>query len=129
MITYAKNAKIYSNGNVQQYETYYNHKLSECLDAILVHPTTQPVDENANRKYGWDICLINTQVGPIEGNLIIANIETIKEKNKKKSFTANGYKFQIHKDEDGGYTLFSPDIIADKFNIDAILKYINAEEK
>lgn len=83
MITYAKNAKIYSNGNVQQYETYYNHKLSECLDAILVLPTTQPVDENANRKYGWDICLINTQVGPIEGNLIIVNIETIKEKNKK----------------------------------------------
>ena len=53
----------------------------------------------------------------------------IKEKNNKNSFTANGYKFQIHKDDNGNYTLFSPDIIADKFDIDAILKFINAKEK
>ncbi|MBS1476924.1 MAG: hypothetical protein HP024_03135 [Acholeplasmatales bacterium] len=85
--------------------------------------------QNEKSKYGWDICLINTQVGPIEGNLTIANIETIKEKNNKNSFTANGYKFQIHKDDNGNYTLFSPDIIADKFDIDAILKFINAKEK
>ena len=84
---------------------------------------------NENSKYGWDICLINVQVGPVEGNLMVANIETIKEKNNKNSFTANGYKFQIHKDEMGGYTLFSPDIIADKFDVASILKYINAEEK
>ena len=85
--------------------------------------------QNENSKYGWDICLINIQVGPVEGNLAIANIETIKEKNNKNSFTANGYKFQIHKDDMGGYTFFSPDIIADKFDVESIIKYINAEEK
>lgn len=84
---------------------------------------------NEKSKYGWDICLINVQVGPVEGNLMVANIETIKEKNNKNSFIANGYKFQIHKDETGGYTLFSPDIIADKFDVASIIKYINAEEK
>lgn len=39
--------------------------------------------QDENSKYGWDICLINTQVGPVEGNLIVANIETIKEKDNK----------------------------------------------
>ncbi len=85
--------------------------------------------QNEESKYGWDICLINTQVGPIEGNLTIANIETIKEKNNKNSFTANGYKFQIHKDENGDYSFFSPDIIADKYDINSILKFINAEDR
>lgn len=85
--------------------------------------------QDENSKYGWDICLINTQVGPVEGNLIVANIETIKEKDNKNSFTANGYKFQINKNANGEYTFFSPDIIADKFDVESILKYINAEEK
>ena len=61
--------------------------------------------------------------------MIVANIETIKEKDNKNSFSANGYKFQIHKNANGEYTFFSPDIIADKFDVESILKYINAEEK
>lgn len=85
--------------------------------------------KNVNSKYGWDICLINTQVEPLEGNLTVANIKTIIEKNNKNSFTANDFKFQVHKDEKGNYTFYSPDIIADRFDVNSILKYINAEEK
>lgn len=85
--------------------------------------------KNEDSKYGWDICLINNQSNILEGNLVVANLETIKEKGNKNSFTANGYKFQIHKNDTDGYTFFSPDIIADKFDAESILKYINADEK
>lgn len=84
--------------------------------------------KNPESEFGWDVCLINTQVGPKNNNICIANIKTIAEKNSKNSFSANGYKFQVHKDEDGDYTFFSTDIIADKYDIDAVLKFINAEE-
>lgn len=84
--------------------------------------------KNTESEFGWDVCLINTQVGPKNNNICIANLKTIAEKDSKNSFTANGYKFQVHKDEEGDYTFFSPDIIADKYDIDAVLKFINAEE-
>lgn len=85
--------------------------------------------QNSESEYGWDVCLINSQVGPKNNNFCIANIVTIAEKDSKNSFIANGYKFQVHKNEDGEYVFFSPDIIADKYDIDSVLKYINSDEK
>lgn len=56
LISYAKEIGIFSNGNLQPYETYYNYKLSNLLNAVLIHPTTMPVDESANRRYKYEVC-------------------------------------------------------------------------
>lgn len=56
LISYAKEIGIFSNGYSQPYETYYNYKLSNLLNAVLIHPTTMPVDESANRRYKYEVC-------------------------------------------------------------------------
>lgn len=56
LISYAKEIGIFSNGYLQPYETYYNYKLSNLLNAVLIHPTTMPVDESANRRYKYEVC-------------------------------------------------------------------------
>lgn len=35
---------------------YYNCKLSNFLNAVLIHPTTMPIDETANRRYKYEVC-------------------------------------------------------------------------
>lgn len=56
LISYAKEIGIFSNGALQPYETYYNCKLSNFLNAVLIHPTTMPIDETANRRYKYEVC-------------------------------------------------------------------------
>ena len=56
LISYAKEIGIFSNGYSEPYETYYNYKLSNLLNAVLIHPTTMPVDESANRRYKYEVC-------------------------------------------------------------------------
>ena len=56
LISYAKDIGIFSNSNLQPYETYYNYKLSNLLNAVLIHPTTMPVDESENRRYKYEVC-------------------------------------------------------------------------
>lgn len=56
LIAYAKDRGVFSDSGLQQYETYYNYKLAEALNAVLVHPTTMPVDETANRRYRYEVC-------------------------------------------------------------------------
>lgn len=64
LITYAKANNIYEDKERQPYETYYNHKLTELLQGAMIHPTTVPVDENANRRYRYEICdvVVNSQM-------------------------------------------------------------------
>ena len=64
LIAYAKANSIYENKQKQPYETYYNHKLTEMLHGAMIHPTTVPVDENANRRYRYEICdvVVNSQM-------------------------------------------------------------------
>ena len=64
LITYAKANNIYEDKEKQPYETYYNHKLTELLQGVMIHPTTVPVDENANRRYRYEICdvVVNSQM-------------------------------------------------------------------
>lgn len=64
LITYAKANNIYEDKEKQPYETYYNHKLTELLQGAMIHPTTVPVDENANRRYKYEICdvVVNSQM-------------------------------------------------------------------
>ena len=64
LITYARANNIYEDKEKQPYETYYNHKLTELLQGVMIHPTTVPVDENANRRYRYEICdvVVNSQM-------------------------------------------------------------------
>lgn len=64
LITYAKANNIYEDKEKQPYETYYNHKLTGLLQGVMIHPTTVPVDENANRRYRYEICdvVVNSQM-------------------------------------------------------------------
>ena len=64
LITYARANNIYEDKEKQPYETYYNHKLTELLQGAMIHPTTVPVDENANRRYRYEICdvVVNSQM-------------------------------------------------------------------
>lgn len=64
LITYAKANNIYEDKEKQPYETYYNHKLTGLLQGAMIHPTTVPVDENANRRYRYEICdvVVNSQM-------------------------------------------------------------------
>ena len=56
LISYAKEIGIFSNGALRPYETYYNCKLSNFLNAVLIHPTTMPIDETVNRRYKYEVC-------------------------------------------------------------------------
>lgn len=56
LISYAKEIGVLSNSDLQPYETYYNYKLSNLLNAVLIHPTTMPVDESSNRRYKYEVC-------------------------------------------------------------------------
>ncbi len=56
LIAYAKDNNFYEDKDKQPYETYYNYKLAKLLDGNMIHPTTVPVDENANRRYRYEIC-------------------------------------------------------------------------
>ena len=64
LIAYAKNSNIYEDKEKQPYETYYNHKLTGMLQGVMIHPATVPVDDNASRKYKYEICdiVVNTQM-------------------------------------------------------------------
>lgn len=56
LISYAKDEGIVSDSALKQYETYYNHKLAKQLNATLIHPTPMPIDENANKRYQYEVC-------------------------------------------------------------------------
>ena len=56
LIEFAKEKGIYVDADKQPYETYYNTKLAEILNAKIVHPNTIPVDENANKRYKYEVC-------------------------------------------------------------------------
>lgn len=56
LISFAKEIGIYADYNQQPYETYYNYKLANLLNAMLIHPTTVPIDNKANRRYKFEIC-------------------------------------------------------------------------
>lgn len=64
LIAYAKANNFYEDKEKQPYETYYNHKLTELLQGAMIHPTTVPVDDNASRKYKYEICdiVVDTQM-------------------------------------------------------------------
>ena len=56
LIKYAQTNNIYEDSEKQPYETYYNHKLATMLNGNIIHPTTVPVDEQANRRYRYEVC-------------------------------------------------------------------------
>lgn len=56
LIEFAKENGIYVDADKQPYETYYNTKLANVLNAKIVHPDTIPVDENANNRYNYEVC-------------------------------------------------------------------------
>ena len=56
LIQYAKHKGIWSEGKKQSYETYYNSKVAEKINASLIHPITSPIDEVDNRRYKYEIC-------------------------------------------------------------------------
>lgn len=56
LVSYAKTNNIYEDKDKQPYETYYNHKLAAMLNGNMIHPTTVPVDETANRRYRYEVC-------------------------------------------------------------------------
>lgn len=56
LIKYAKEKEIFVESEKQPYETYYNSKISESLNAFLIHPRTAPVDETGNHRYRYEIC-------------------------------------------------------------------------
>lgn len=123
IISHINNPKIYEDKSIW-YKFFEEENEKDFANREIHYEDFQ----NPKSEYGWDVCLINTQVGPKSNNVCIANIRTIAEKDSRNSFTANNYKFQVHKDEEGDYTFFSPDIIADKYDLDAVLKFVNAEE-
>lgn len=64
LIAYAQANNIYEEKEKQPYEAYYNHKLTELLRGKMIHPSTIPVDENANHRYRYEICdvVVNSQM-------------------------------------------------------------------
>lgn len=56
LIQFAQGCGIYVDKSKQPYETYYNTKLANILDATIIHPDTVPVDENANKRYKYEVC-------------------------------------------------------------------------
>ena len=122
--SHSSNPKYYENQEVW-YRFFDNEVENDFANREIHYEDFQ----NKDSEYGWDVCLINTQISDIENNVVVANIDTIKEKCDRNSFVANGYKFQIFKNTEGEYRFFSPDIIADKYDVNSVLKYVDAEEK
>ena len=56
LIKYAKEKGVFVESEKQPYETYYNLKISENLNALLIHPNSSPVDETDNHRYRYEIC-------------------------------------------------------------------------
>ncbi len=56
LLQFAKDNDIYVEQQYQPYETYYNTKLAKHLGANIIHPTTAPVDDNADRRYKYEVC-------------------------------------------------------------------------
>lgn len=56
LVEYAKEKGIFVEDEKQSYETYYNTKVAEALNALLIHPRTVPVDDADNHRYKHEIC-------------------------------------------------------------------------
>jgi uncharacterized protein (TIGR04141 family) len=56
LIKYAKIKDIFKDSKKQPYETYYNNKLKDILEAKIIHPTTMPLDDTENKRYRYEVC-------------------------------------------------------------------------